>query len=223
MTAIMINGDIHTLIVEKQREIRKRYKMYIRISDVVTVIIHNGIGNIEEFLGLGKEGEYIKKDKPDIINMANKIGIDVVCVKENIDNLADIPCIYGVYVIITESGKIYIGASVDIHSRMAYHRFGAEGSSSVDMYTTKNKSDAYLLEQYLIRELNPGLNRQKSKIFSRKTAKTVPIEDDVYFLIMGKQRDILEKYGVNITVSQIIDTLLKNYICKIEEFFHIKV
>ncbi len=219
MTAIMINGE-HTLIVEKQREIRKRYKMYIRISDVVT---HNGIVNVEELLGLGKEGEYIKKDKSDIINMANKIGIDVVYVKENIDNLAEIPCICGVYIIITESGKIYIDASVDIHSRMAYHRFGAEGSSSVDIYTTKNKSDAYLLEQYLMRELNPGLNRQKPRIFSRKTAKTVPIEDDVYFLIMGKQRDILEKYGVNITVSQIIDTLLKNYICKIEEFFHIKV
>jgi hypothetical protein len=109
------------------------------------------------------------------------------------------------------------------HNRMAYHRFGAEGSSSVDIYTTKNKSDAYLLEQYLIRELNPGLNRQKPRIFSRKTAKTVQIEDDVYFLIMDKQRDILKKYGVNITMSQIIDTLLKNYIYKIEEFFHIKV
>ena len=85
MTVIMIKGDMHTLIIEKQREIRKRYKIHIRISDVVVVIIQNGIGNIEELLGLGKEGEYIKKDKPDITDMANKIGIDVV--KENRKNI----------------------------------------------------------------------------------------------------------------------------------------
>ncbi len=136
MTAIMINGDMYSLIFEKKREIRERYKMHIRISDAVAIIIQNSICDTEELLGLGKEGEYIKKDKPDIIR---------------------------------------------------------------------------------------GLNRQKPRIVYRKTAKTVQIEDDVYFLIMDKQRDILQKYGVNITISQIIDALLKNYIYKIEEFFHIKV
>lgn len=84
MTTVMVNDDIHTLIIERQLDMHRKYKMYIRISDIVTVIIQNGIDSI-------------------------------------------------------------------------------------------------------------------------------------------KQRYIFEKYGVNITVSQIIDTLLKSHICKIEELFNIKV
>lgn len=219
----MIDGGIHTLIVEKQLEMRRKYKMNIRISDIVAAIIQNGVGNMDEFLCLGKEEECLKKDKSDIMNMANDIGIDIMYVKENMDNLAEIPCICGVYIITNKSGKIYIGASVDVHSRMTYNGSVERTISSVSIYATRNKSDAYTLEQYLIRKLNPGLNRQKPRIFGRGAAKTVPVEDGVHDLIIDKQGYILEKYRINIAVSQIIDTLLKNYVYKIEELFNIKV
>lgn len=57
--------------------------------------------------------------------------------------------------------------------------------------------------------------------FNEKT-KTVQIDDDVYFLILDKQREILKKYRTNITIFRIVDILLTNYIDKIEELFHIK-
>jgi hypothetical protein len=51
----MIHDNMHALIVDKQQEIRNRYKIYISISDIVTVIIENGIDNIEKLLGLENE------------------------------------------------------------------------------------------------------------------------------------------------------------------------
>lgn len=48
MTTIMVNDDIHTLIIERQLEMRRKYKMYIRISDIVTAIIQNSIDSIKQ-------------------------------------------------------------------------------------------------------------------------------------------------------------------------------
>jgi len=223
MTTIAIHKDMHTLIAKKQEEMHSIYKMNIRISDILAVVIKNGIDNIEKLLCLGKEREHVKEDKFDIINMANKIGIEIIYTKENIGNLAKIPSRCGVYIITTESGRIYVGASLDMYNRITHHSI-EEPIRSVNIYLTRNKSDADLLERRLICELDPELNTQKPMLFSfNMETKTVQIEDKIYFLVAKKRIEILEKYRTNITIFQIIDTLLRNYIDKIEELFRINL
>lgn len=221
MVTIMICGDIHALIVEKQQKMRNRYNVHIRISDIVAIIVENGIGNIERLLGFEKETGCIKKYKFEIINMANKIGVDIICVKENICDInpTTIPSGCGVYIITTESGRMYVGTSLDIYNRVVCHNI-EESIRSISIYLTGNKSDANLLERYIICELNPEINTKKPMSFSlNKKMKTVQIEDNVYFSIVDKRREILKKYRTNVTIFQIVDALLKNYVDKIEKLF----
>lgn len=99
------------------------------------------------------------------------------------------------------------------------HLFGGyieEPVEFVNIYVTKNSGDARYLERWLIYELNPELNRSKPISFDGRI-KTVQIEDDVYFLMAEKRSEILKKYGVNITIAQMIFYLVKNGIDHTEE------
>ncbi len=221
-----ILNDVHALIVKKQQKIQER-RMYINIADIITVIIENNIYNIENLLDLGEKGEYIKRDIPDIINIANNMGIEIICIKENISNtnLTSVPVSCGVYIITTKSGRIYIGSSSNIYKRVMRHNIytdAGESIVSVNIYVTNDKYDAFLLERRLIWELNPELNIQKPISLSYgANIKTVQIDNRTYSLIENKRREILDKYGTNIATYQIADILLKNYIDKTEELFHI--
>lgn len=49
---VSIPDDIHALVVDKQLEIKRKYKMTVRISDIIALIVKNNIDKIGEYLGL---------------------------------------------------------------------------------------------------------------------------------------------------------------------------
>jgi len=51
---ISISDDAHKAITDKQEEIYKKYKVKVRIYDLVSIIIIDDIDNAEKLLGLQK-------------------------------------------------------------------------------------------------------------------------------------------------------------------------
>ena len=49
---ISISDDAHKAIIDKQEEIYKKYKVKVRIFDLVSIIIIDDIDNAEKLLGL---------------------------------------------------------------------------------------------------------------------------------------------------------------------------
>lgn len=47
-----IPDDVHDLIIDKQMELKKKYRIYVKISDIIAVIIRNNIHNVGKYLGL---------------------------------------------------------------------------------------------------------------------------------------------------------------------------
>lgn len=157
----------------------------------------------------------------DIENIKNKTGVEIVYAEENIRyiNSKTIPNRCGAYIITTKTGKRYIGMSSNMYNRMMTHSLGGyieEPIEFINIYIAKNGGDARCLERWLIYELDPELNRSKPISFDGKI-KTVQIEDDVYFLMAEKRSEIFKKYGVNITIPQMIIYLVKNGIDHTEE------
>ena len=58
---VSILDDVHTLIVRKQIDIFEKYKVKVKISDLIGVIIKDGISKSERLLFLGRK-------QPDIIS-----------------------------------------------------------------------------------------------------------------------------------------------------------
>ena len=54
MKTISISDDAHKAIIDKQEEIYKKYKVKVRIFDLVSIIIIDDINNAEKLLGLQK-------------------------------------------------------------------------------------------------------------------------------------------------------------------------
>lgn len=55
MKTISISEDAHKAITDKQEEIYKKYKVKVRIFDLVSIIIIDDIDNAEKLLGLQKQ------------------------------------------------------------------------------------------------------------------------------------------------------------------------
>lgn len=51
---ISISDDAHKAITDKQDEVYKKYKVKVRIYDLVSIIIIDDIDNAEKLLGLQK-------------------------------------------------------------------------------------------------------------------------------------------------------------------------
>ena len=54
MKTISISDDAHEVIINKQKEIYDKYKVKVRIFDLVSIIILDDIDNAEKLLGLQK-------------------------------------------------------------------------------------------------------------------------------------------------------------------------
>lgn len=52
-----IPDDAHTLILDKQRELKKKYKITVKISDLIAMYIKDSIRRTEKLLGLKSEEE----------------------------------------------------------------------------------------------------------------------------------------------------------------------
>lgn len=50
MKTLAISEEVHFLIAKKQLEIREKYKIHIKISDIANFILKNNIDQIEDIL-----------------------------------------------------------------------------------------------------------------------------------------------------------------------------
>ncbi len=121
-------------------------------------------------------------------------------------NSNTIPNRCGTYIITIKSGRRYVGMSSDLYNRIRRHSCNIV---SVSIYMTKNESEARILERWLLCELNPELNISKPVSFNGGI-KTVPIDDDTYYTLIEMQQKIRKEYGVNVTISQMISTIVRD-------------
>lgn len=61
LKTVPIYDDIHAIILEKQAELKKKYKVKVKISDLMTLYVKHGVGMTEELLG------FKSKEKPGIV------------------------------------------------------------------------------------------------------------------------------------------------------------
>ncbi len=102
----------------------------------------------------------VEKDK-------KEISVETIGVLKDIPekNLSLIPDCCGAYVIKVQSGKRYVGSSKTPRTRIQSHKvyndpnISGEEIMSVCCYQTKSLVDARILEYWLIREINPELNK----------------------------------------------------------------
>lgn len=159
----------------------------------------------------------------EIKNIREKTGIDIIYVDENVCNSMLIPEHCGVYIITTKSGKRYVGSSKNILKRLYHHvsidniREGKhikEPITSISVYLTDDERGARLLEHWFMLELDPELNYRKPNKYKMWT---VQLDDDIYKVIIDKKLEICKKYGIHLTIAQIISVCMKNGIEEIEK------
>lgn len=97
----------------------------------------------------------------------NEISVETISVLKGIPEQqfhSIIPDYCGAYVIKVQSGKQYVGSSKTLYTRIQSHKVYNDPNISgkiisVCCYRTKSLPDARILENWLIREINPDLNR----------------------------------------------------------------
>lgn len=50
-----IPDDVHTLIIDKQAELKKKHKITVKISDIIALVMKNNINKVGKYLGLKSE------------------------------------------------------------------------------------------------------------------------------------------------------------------------
>lgn len=81
-----INDDVHALIVDKQTELKRKYKVIVKISDLIALYVRHGVDATEELLG------FKAKEKPYVTDKADQGDIDNQEIKTtNGDNNSSIP------------------------------------------------------------------------------------------------------------------------------------
>lgn len=96
----------------------------------------------------------------------NEIVVEITSILKNLPtkNLSSIPNGCGAYVITVKSGKHYVGSSKTVRTRVQSHQVYNdpninEPMESACIYFTKSHMDARILENWLIMEIMPELNK----------------------------------------------------------------
>jgi len=97
--------------------------------------------------------------------------IDIIGTMENLSDINIIPESYGTYIIIAQSGKRYIGSSINLSRRIKQHRafpyWHKDPIKAITIFLTWDEIDARRVEDWLISKLDPEIN--KEYIVTRKT------------------------------------------------------
>lgn len=95
-----------------------------------------------------------------------EISVEITSILKNLSvrNLSSVPDGCGAYVIKVKSGRCYVGSSKTVRTRILSHQVYndpniVEPIESVCIYSTKGHMDARILENWLIREIKPELNK----------------------------------------------------------------
>lgn len=131
-------------------------------------------------------------------------------------NSKTVPDHCGAYIITTKSGRRYIGSSVNIYNRIKYHVTNREEQIiNVSVYLTDDEIDARNIERYLLYKFRPELNVHKPLTLGK--TNTVQIPDDIHLLICKKRIEIIEKYGIYLMISEIIEMVVRHAIDTISD------
>lgn len=109
--------------------------------------------------------EYYDNETKDSISEQYAIcdnDIQVKRFKINLEDISNLPHCSGIYIFTTESGKRYIGRSLDIRKRVSLHassRIEFDPINYVSFFEFIDYEFVKVLETALIRELSPELNR----------------------------------------------------------------
>ncbi len=52
-----IPDDAHAILIRQQEELKRKYKIIVRISDLIAMYIKDGAKRTEKLLGIGKKDE----------------------------------------------------------------------------------------------------------------------------------------------------------------------
>ncbi len=160
------------------------------------------------------------------------IGVEITSKIEDVpyEELPSIPNCCGAYIITVKSGKIYVGSSKTIRTRIQSHNVHndpniIEDIDKVTFYITNTHMDARILEYWLIRELNPELNFE-----IRPDASTWKDGSKEILLSSTKAdtKDMLEKLSrLILTLPKTKEIVRKNWITyqisKMKNFCAIKI
>ncbi len=58
-----IPDDVHALIIDKQTELKRRYKISVKISDIIAVVMKNNMHMVGKYLGLKNDEDSNVKDE----------------------------------------------------------------------------------------------------------------------------------------------------------------
>lgn len=58
-----IPDDVHALIVDKQTELKRKYKISVKISDIIAVLVKNNIHKVGKYFGLKNDEEPHNQEK----------------------------------------------------------------------------------------------------------------------------------------------------------------
>lgn len=101
-------------------------------------------------------------------SMANYIKdnmkIDIIGIMEDLSDVNMIPERHGTYIITARSGKRYIGSSINVSRRMRQHRsypyWSKDPIKTITVLLTWDEIDARRVEDFLISELDPEINKE---------------------------------------------------------------
>lgn len=115
---------------------------------------------------IGVDKEMINHQKKSILAVDTIVNITM-------DDLIKIEDCGGVYILITKSGRTYIGSSKNIRKRIVGHRGNAEFLfdliESIIIYVTDNVESARILKKNLIMDMRPDINNIYYDTMDNKT------------------------------------------------------
>lgn len=134
-----------------ESDVKRRHKMKTEYPKIDIKVLKKSL-DYEKYI----ERNYENRENCDKLKIDTLVDVDI-------GDISKIGYCCGVYVLITRSGRMYIGSSIDIKNRLSRHRSDQEyifdPIESVIVYVTENIGDAKYLEMNLIRETKPDLNR----------------------------------------------------------------
>ena len=74
-----IPDDVHALIIDKQTELKRRYRISVKISDIIAIVMKNNIHKVGRYLGLKNDemSDVKNETRQGIIDGTEKSNVEI--------------------------------------------------------------------------------------------------------------------------------------------------
>ena len=74
-----IPDDVHALIIDKQTELKRRYRISVKISDIIAIVVKNNIHKVGRYLGLKNDemSDVKNETRQGIIDGTEKSNVEI--------------------------------------------------------------------------------------------------------------------------------------------------